>query len=150
MRSVRRSIQQSILLRTLFMGVLIGACAEEPLPPLVTSDVIITAPLPGKSMSAGYLSITNNTDDAVHISRVDSPQFDSVQIHESVLEGGVAKMRRLDELTIPTKSTVKLQPGGKHLMLMGPSDTSHQVSLRFYSGETLLLSVLAPLTTRNN
>ena len=130
--------------------VLISACSDKTLPPLVASNVNITAPVPGMTMSAGYLSITNNTDDIISISRVESAHFESVQIHESSLEDGIAKMRRLDELTIPAQSTVKLEPGGKHLMLMRPTGTSDQISLNFFSAETMLLGVTATPTTRTN
>ena len=101
-------------------------------------------------MSAGYLSISNNSDDLVSISRVESPQFGSVQFHESVLEDGIAKMRPLDGLRIPAQSTLTLERGGKHLMLMQPSATSGQVSLIFYSGEFMILAVTAPLSKWGN
>jgi len=101
-------------------------------------------------MSAGYLSITNNTDELISISRVESSQFESVQLHESVIEDGIAKMHRLNDLSIPANSTIKLEPSGKHLMLMRRSDTSRQISLRFYSEEALLLRVIAPLKKRIN
>jgi copper(I)-binding protein len=132
------------------MWVVVGACSNEALPPLVASDVQITAPVPGSSMSAGYLSITNNSDVDVKISRVESPHFESVQIHESVLEDGIAKMHQLDELRIPAKSTLTLERGGKHLMLKRPSTTSGQISLSFYSGEFMMLGVTAPLSKRDN
>ena len=141
---------RAILLATVLICLVFSACGKEALPPLVVSDVVITMPMPGKSMSAGYLTITNNTRDTVTISHVESGEYDSVQIHESVLQDGIAKMQRLDELTIPAKSTIKLEPGGKHLMLMRPTDTSKQVSLNFYSEDTLLLGVMAPLSKRNN
>jgi copper(I)-binding protein len=137
-------------LATVLICLVFSACSKEALPPLVVSDVVITAPMPGKSMSAGYLSITNNTSDAVTISQVESTEFESVEIHESVLQDGIAKMQQLSELTIPAKSTIKLEPGGKHLMLMRPSGTPTQVSLNFYSENTLLLGVAAPLSKRNN
>lgn len=101
-------------------------------------------------MSAGYLSLANNTDEIISISHVTSPEFGSVEIHESLLEDGVAKMRRIEELTIPANSSVSLQRGGKHLMLMRPSGALDTVSLSFYSGDTLLLSVEAAITQGNN
>lgn len=101
-------------------------------------------------MSAGYLSFTNNSKDVISISHVVSPEFEDVEIHESLLEDGVAKMRRIEELSIPARSSVSLQPGGKHLMLMRPTGALDTVSLSFYSGDTLLLSVEVPLTQRNN
>ena len=141
---------RAMQLATVSICLVFSACSKEALPPLVVSDVVITTPMPGKSMSAGYLAITNNTRDTVTISHVESREYDSVQIHESVLQDGIAKMQRLDELTIPAKSTIRLEPGGKHLMLMRPTGTSKQVSLNFYSEDTLLLGVMAPLSKRNN
>ncbi len=95
-------------------------------------------------MSAGYLTLRNNTDHEIRVTRVTSPQFAAVEIHESLLENGVAKMRRVDTLRIPASSTITLQRGGKHLMLMHPTgDTGDPdtVYLNFHDDDTLLLGV---------
>ena len=101
-------------------------------------------------MSAAYFALTNNTDDVISISRVVSPEFESVEIHESLVENGVARMRRIPELLIPANSTVTFERGGKHLMLRRPVGTATQVSLNFLSGETILLGIQAPISSRNN
>lgn len=128
----------------------LGACSDDPLPPLVASNIEITEPLPGKKTSAGYFALTNNTDGVITITRVVSPEFESVEVHESLLENGVAKMRRIVELSIPARSTVTLERGGKHLMLMRPTGSANQIKLNFLSGDTLLLGVQAPISSRNN
>jgi len=128
----------------------LGACSNEPLPSLVASNIEITEPMPGRMVSAGYFSLTNNTDGVITISSVASPQFESVEIHESLLENGVAKMRRISELSIPANSTLTLERGGKHLMLMQPAGTSSRITLNFLSGGDLLLGVQAPISPRNN
>lgn len=101
-------------------------------------------------MSAGYFALTNNTDDMITISSVVSAEFESVEIHESLLENGVAKMRRIPELSIPARSTVTFERGGKHLMLQRPVGNAAQVSLKFLSGDTILLGIQAPISSRNN
>jgi len=126
------------------------ACSDDTLPPLVASNIEITEAMPGKTMSAGYFALTNNTDGVITISSVVSPEFESVEIHESLLENGVAKMRRIPELSIPANSTLTLERGGKHLMLMRPTDNANQITLNFLSGDTLLLGVQAPISSRNN
>jgi copper(I)-binding protein len=128
----------------------LGACSDDSLPPLVASNIEITEPMPGKKMSAGYFALTNNTDSVITISSVVSPEFESVEVHESLLENGVAKMRRIPELSIPAKSTVTLERGGKHLMLMRPTGTTNQITLNFMSEDTILLGVQAPISSRNN
>lgn len=40
-----------------------------------------------------------------------------VEIHESLLENGVAKMRRVPALELPAEEAVELKPGSYHLML---------------------------------
>jgi copper(I)-binding protein len=43
-----------------------------------------------------------------------------VEIHESIIEGDVMKMRMLPEgLAVPAKGEVLLKPGGYHVMLIG-------------------------------
>ena len=134
----------------LLSGILLAACNGEAEAPLVASDTVISEPPPGRAMSAGYLTLRNNANSVVRISGVDSPQFGFVEIHETRLDDGVARMLLVPELLIPAKSSVTLQPGGKHLMLMRPIGSPDKISLSFYDDETLLLSVQAPMTRRNN
>lgn len=128
----------------------LSACSDDLAPPLVASNMEITGTMPGGKMSAGYFALTNNTDDLITISSVVSAQFESVEIHESLLENGVAKMRRIAELSIPARSTVTFERGGKHLMLQRPVGKATQVSLKFLSTDTILLEIQAPISSRNN
>ena len=121
--------------------VLIAACGSEPQPPLVAHDVIVTRPVAGMKMSAAYLSLTNNSDETIRISRVNSAQYESVQLHETTIENDVARMRSIAFLEIAAGETVTLQPGGKHLMLMRPTGPADTVSLRFLDGDNLILTV---------
>lgn len=115
----------------------------EPLAPLVAKNVVVTRPMPGMAMSAGYLSLTNNSDSPVRITHVTSPQFGSVELHKSTVEDGVARMRAIPELVIPPHGTATLERGGKHLMLMKPGGDSDDVSLNLYDGDQLVLSIAA-------
>ena len=83
------------------LTLLISACGE-PQPPLVASDVDIARPMPGMKMSAGYLVLTNNTDEPIRITSVSSPQFAAVEIHETKIEDGIARMRELEALSTLT------------------------------------------------
>lgn len=122
--------------------VLVGACGADTRPALVASDLTITQPMPGMAMSAGYLTLTNNSAETITITRVNSPQYAAVELHESVVDDGVARMRRLEKIEIPAGKNTVLAPGGKHLMLMRPTEVAADaVSLQFYDGATLLLTV---------
>lgn len=124
-------------------SLLLGACGGSAQPPLVATDVVVTQPLPGNGMSAGYLSLTNNSDARMRITAVTSPNYEAVEIHKSSLESGISKMRRIEVLEIPANTTTTLARGGKHLMLMHSRDTSEIVSLNFYDDDSLLLTVNA-------
>ena len=120
--------------------VFISACGA-PEPPLVMSELEVTRPMPGMQMSAGFFVITNNTDEFVRITSVSSPQFEAVEIHETTITDGISRMRELEALEIPARSSVVLERGGKHLMLMRPRDLQESVTLQFFSGELPVLSV---------
>lgn len=124
----------------LLLSAMLAACGAQE-PPVVVSDVEITKPVPGRHMSAGFLVVTNNTDAAIHITSVQSPQFDSVEIHETTVTDGISRMRELEELLVPAHGSVTLERGGKHLMLMRPRDLDDSVTLQFLSGDAPVLTV---------
>lgn len=127
--------------------VALSGCQSEPGPPLLATHLEVSKPLPGMTMSVAYLSLTNNTDMTMTITKISSPQFGAIEMHESLLVDGIAKMRRIAELGISAGVTESFERGGKHLMLMRPADgafdTKTSTTFNFYSGETLLLSVNA-------
>ena len=129
-----------ILLYAFFLSFLFG-CTADDRAPVVLEDVVITEPRPGSNMSAGYLRISNNRGEPLAITRVESPQFGKIEIHETTTVDGVSRMRPLPALEVPPNGSVVLERGGKHLMLMRPGDDLSRISLDFYAGDELLLSV---------
>ncbi len=76
------------------------------------------AGLPG----AGYLTIVGGTEADALIAAC-SPIAGSVEIHETMAGGsGMTGMQPVAEIDVPAGDTVKLEPGGYHLMLMDVSD----------------------------
>lgn len=122
-----------------------GACEKENRAPLLASSIEVTKPLSGMQMTAGYLTLTNNSSVTIDITKVLSDQYNAVEIHESTLDNGIARMRRVPVLRIAAGSSVTLERGGKHLMMIGPTGKDESVSLKFFSGDTLLLSIDTPL-----
>lgn len=70
-------------------------------------------------MGAAYLTIRNTgkTDD--RLLSIETPASDRAELHTHVMTDGVARMTKVDGLTIPAGAAVTLKPGGDHLMLMG-------------------------------
>ena len=126
-------------------AVLLGACERNDGPPVVIANIEVTSPRPGAAMSAGYLEISNRSDTALTITRVDSPQFGKVEMHQTIVEDGIARMRPLDKLDIAPGEAAVLERGGKHLMLMAPVADAELVTLNFYADDLLVISVDARL-----
>jgi len=121
-------------------ALLLAACGA-PEPPLVVSELEVTRPMPGRHMSAGFFVVTNNTDEVIRITAVESPQFANVEIHETTVTDGISRMREIGALEVPANGSMVLERGGKHLMLMRPENVGDSVTLQFYNGDTPLLSV---------
>ena len=75
---------------------------------------------PIDDMNAGYMKLNNTSDTDITLHYITSPVYDAVQIHSTTQKNGVAKMVHAKNLVIPAKGSVALEPGGSHLMLMGP------------------------------
>ena len=132
---------------SLVFVVALAACGDPAGPPVVASNIVVTAPAPGMRMAAAYLDITNRSGTPIRITSVTSPNYESVEMHETTIEDGVARMRAIPVLEIADGETATFERGGKHLMLMRPVDVPDTVTLNFYSDSLLLLSVDTEFTT---
>lgn len=126
----------------LFICAAIAACAgDQDQAPLVVEDLVLTRPIPGSAMGAGYFTMRNTSKELVRIDRVGSPDLAAVAMHESVLEDGIARMVELQEIVLPPQSSLVFEAGGKHLMLRYSTTTPEVVTLQFFAGAAMLLSV---------
>jgi periplasmic copper chaperone A len=114
------SIMQTILPAALLACLLAApARAEE----VKAGDLVITqawsrATPGGAKIGSGYLTIENKGSAPDRLIGGSADVADKVQIHEMATTNGVMTMRPLDNgLTIEPGKTVKLAPGGYHLML---------------------------------
>lgn len=116
MKQIARSLAYAALVSVLFGG---PAKADE----LRAGDLVISqawsrATPGGAKIGGGYLTIENKgaTPDRLIGGTWDAGA--KVEVHEMTMNNGVMTMRPLDQgLTIEPGKTVKLAPGGIHLML---------------------------------
>lgn len=79
------------------------------------------ARLPGAPVVGGFLTIVNTGRRPDRLLSITSPDAERVEIHEMRMDGGMMRMRRLDDgLPLPAGARVELKPGGLHLMFIGP------------------------------
>lgn len=89
---------------------------------LEIEDAWIRVAPPTAPMRAGYAVLRNAGDTPLVIRAAHSAAFGDVSLHATVIDDGVARMRELDRLVIEPGESVKLEPGGRHLMLMQPAE----------------------------
>jgi copper(I)-binding protein len=73
----------------------------------------------GMGMGVGYLVMTNQGKTPDVLVSASTPAAENVEFHESTLVDGMHRMRPRAEIPLPAGATVKLEPGGLHLMLVG-------------------------------
>jgi copper(I)-binding protein len=73
----------------------------------------------GSKVTAGYLTITNKGPVADRLVGGSADAASRFEVHDTVTENGVARMRQVTSLEIKPGQTIELKPGGMHVMLMG-------------------------------
>ena len=71
-----------------------------------------------KMATALYFTVVNNGKEADTLYEVKTDVAKMVQIHESFSNGDVIGMREIGNITIEPETSVKLEPGGMHIMVM--------------------------------
>jgi uncharacterized protein YcnI/copper(I)-binding protein len=86
---------------------------------LMISTAWTRATPPGAKVAGGYLTVTNNGKAADRLTGGSFEGGGRIEVHEMSMNDGVMKMRALDGgLDIKPGATVKLEPGGYHLMML--------------------------------
>ena len=80
----------------------------------------IREPAPGQAVVGGFIDLTSDRD--ASLIQATSPAVDRVELHEMKMQGDVMQMREVKTIALPKGKTVKLEPGGLHLMLYKPKN----------------------------
>jgi copper(I)-binding protein len=116
MKLILRSLAYAALLSALIAA---PARAQE----VKAGDLVITqawsrATPKGAKIGSGYLTIENKGSAPDRLVGISADIAGKVEVHEMAMNNGVMTMRPLDKgLTIDPGKTVKLAPGGYHLMM---------------------------------
>lgn len=113
---------------------------------LVIEAIYLAQPMPGQNMTAAYLEITNQGPADRQLIAVSVDFAKAAEIHKMEMTGGVMKMRPMaGGLALPAGETVRLVPGGLHIMLTGllsplPAGQTRQIRLEMADGQIISLS----------
>ena len=96
---------------------------------------------------AAYMVIRNDGPSPDRIVGGDSAIAERVELHTHEMQGGLAKMRRLEGgIELPAGGSQRLEPGGMHVMLMGLAEPlvageTFEIVLRFANAPPLAVEV---------
>ena len=127
--------QRLRLLCTCACALLLAACGG-PKAPAVVSDAWVRLPAPGADRTAAYLTLENRSDAALLVEGVVSPRFARSELHSMSQDGGMMRMRQVQQIEVAAGDTVMLAPGGLHVMLFDPD-------AELVEGEAIPLAILA-------
>ena len=85
-------------------------------------DLVVESPWARESVTrtgAAYLTVRNGGDQDDRLVGVSSEVADKAELHSSVMQDGVMKMRAVEALDVPAHGEAVLEPGGLHIMLIG-------------------------------
>lgn len=105
---------------------------------LVENAWVKLAP-PSMQMSAAYMKLSNQQQQAQVITGVSADCCASAMLHVTRTKDDKVSMDHLDQLSIPAQSSTHLQPGDVHIMLMKPRyelalDTPVRITFTFSDG----------------
>lgn len=106
----------------------------------------------GAKAGGGYATITNTGSEPDRLVAASTDVSARVEVHEMGMTEGVMRMRELEGgLELPPGETVKLEPGGYHIMFMGLNAPLKKgemvaVTLQFEkAGEIEVMMPIAPI-----
>lgn len=117
-------------------------------PSIHASHIWIREAPPGSEVMAGYMTLTNQTGQALTLDKATSPDFDEVTLHRTLQQKGAASMQVMKSLTLPAHSNVVLAPGGFHLMLtqsVKPLYEGDLVTLTLTFSDRSSLTIMVPV-----
>lgn len=103
---------------------------------------------PPNAPAAVYFTLNNSGKQADQLLSVTSPIAAEAMLHQNLENNGVMQMRELAHgVALPPGATVKLQPGGLHVMLIGikqplPDGAKFPLTLRFAKAGRVTVEVM--------
>ena len=114
MKFIRKSCNAVLFGALIVMPAVSGAASAAET--VSARNVWVRTPAPGQKIAAAYLDLTSDTHAA--LVAAESPAAGKAELHTMNMDGGVMRMRPVQKIDLPAGKTVKLAPGGLHIMLL--------------------------------
>ncbi len=124
------------------------ATTSGPASGIAALDPYVTLMPPGVRTTAAYLVLKNAGEQDVRLVSAACSAAGAIELHTHLDDGGVMRMRQMNEIVIPARGETVLKPGGHHIMLIDLKQALTAgdllaITLRFADGSHL--TVEAPV-----
>ena len=92
--------------------------APQPDPRVEVHEAWVRLPPVSGRPAAAYFTLESNNDPTKLVS-VSSPKVERIELHGTATEGGIARMRPVEDLVFPSNLKLEFAPGERHAMLFG-------------------------------
>jgi copper(I)-binding protein len=102
----------------------------------------------GKNITAAFLDLKNTSDKPRKLTAVSSPAG-VAEMHNTIMDNGVMKMRQMEFVEIPAGKTVNFKPKAMHIMLVDlkkPLKEGDKVKLSFYFDNDETANITLPVS----
>ena len=99
------------------LGLFSGLSATATAQVAEVKDAWVRGTVAAQRSTGAFMDITGKRD--VRLVGVASPVANAVELHNMSMKDGVMRMAPVEGIDIPAGNTVKLAPGGYHVMFMG-------------------------------
>jgi len=124
----------------LFCVLLLPACSDGKdiaTSPIAVENAWLRIPPSGLDKTAGYFQLVNRGDNHITLVGATSEQIRTIEMHTTIVDGDMMRMRRLNTVPVPAGETIRFEPGGMHLMIFGLStQEAITITLQFDDGTT--------------
>lgn len=116
-------------------------------------EIVVTAPwaraTPGPArIGVAYMTIANRGSAPDRLLRVETPVAERAELHTTVMQNGVMRMRSVESVALPPGQTVQFAPGGMHMMLIdliAPLEEGGRFDMRLIFERTGGLDIQVPI-----
>jgi copper(I)-binding protein len=115
---------------------------------VIAMHAFARATAPTAVNGAAFMVLMNQSDSDLAVVAAQTEVAERAELHTHIKDGGVMKMRHVDQIALPAGQEVVLQPGSFHIMLMGlkaPLVQGEQFALQLELSNGQSLAVSLPI-----
>ncbi len=138
---------RSLALISVFCLALIGAAQAQSAADIAISHAWARATPSSAHNGAVYLEIVNHGKDDDRLTGASTPAAAKAELHTTLNDNGVMKMRPLDSVPVKAGGSAAFKPGGMHIMLVGlahplTAGESFPLTLTFQKAGAMTVTVM--------